>query len=373
MRFCPVLLYKLYQLGIFLFDDIKTFLENRDAFILSYYYHKEIDNFDDHIRLKTIPSDYDDCYYEFKENIDALIQYGFAPNTIEYCLKYDDINAFINIYSNQNHSPGGIAKWSPFEWSQKPDFFDFLSFYGFYGSIECFKYLLMNGFSIDDKIRSIVVCSGNTDLFHICNNVIVDFSNHICYAAEYFRLSILNFLIEKGVNINCINRENSSPLHLASKNGHIGLVEFFIKQGADLDKKDSNCMTPLFYAANNFHLHVVDYLIRNGADINAKDEDGWTPLHYAARYDSYNVLEYLVKHGADINAKDTSNVTPLHYASRVGNLKIVEYLVNHKAVLNAQDEEHETPLHYSCKKDIFVLLNILSNKELILTQEIMKI
>ena len=39
---CPVLIYQLYKRGVFVFKDIKPFLRNREAFILSYYFRKEI-------------------------------------------------------------------------------------------------------------------------------------------------------------------------------------------------------------------------------------------------------------------------------------------------------------------------------------------
>jgi len=47
---------------------------------------------------------------------------------------------------------------------------EFLIFYptGFFGSIKCFKSLLMKGFEIKKNVLYMVVYSGCFDLFHLC-------------------------------------------------------------------------------------------------------------------------------------------------------------------------------------------------------------
>jgi len=92
-----------------------------------------------------------------------MIEYGYLPSSIEYHLKYDAIDSFINMYDLIPK-----AKWSPFEWSNKPEYLDLLSFARFFGSIKCFKHLLMKGFEIKENVLSMVVCSGCFDLFHLC-------------------------------------------------------------------------------------------------------------------------------------------------------------------------------------------------------------
>ena len=50
--------------------------------------------FESLILSKSEPSDLDGSFLENANEIDISIQYGFLPSSIEYCLKYDDIDIF---------------------------------------------------------------------------------------------------------------------------------------------------------------------------------------------------------------------------------------------------------------------------------------
>ena len=134
-----------------------------DTFLLSYYFWKEIEDFGSFIKSKYKPGGFEETFFENANDIDQLIEYGFLPSSIEYCLKYDVIDSLLNM---DDLNPK--AKWSLFEWSNKPEYLDLLSFAGFFGSIKCFKHLLMKGLEIKENVLSMVVCGGCFDLFHLC-------------------------------------------------------------------------------------------------------------------------------------------------------------------------------------------------------------
>jgi len=197
---CPVLVYQLYKKGVFIFEDIKPHLKGIDSFLLYFYFRDEIDDFKSLIQKIGVPYDFDKSFIENEKDIDLLIEYGFVPYSIEYCLKYDDIEKFENI-EVFNKEP----KWSPFEWSIEPDFLDFLSFSGFFGSLKCFRYLLMKGFEINDNVTNMVICSGCLDLFHLCQANRLIPNDSIFHSIKYCHLSLLAFFIENGVDINAKN------------------------------------------------------------------------------------------------------------------------------------------------------------------------
>jgi len=178
-----------------------------------------------------VPREFIGSFLNNESDIDLLIEYGFLPSSIEYCLKYDDISAFKCFSFNTIIN----AKWSPFEWSQKPNSLDLLSFSGFFGSIQCFKHLLMNGFQINNSVISSVVCSGSLDLFHLCNHENIDYVECLCLASEFCQMPILKFLLENGVNLNSVNQIGWTPLHFAAEKSHLSIIEFLINHGAKLD------------------------------------------------------------------------------------------------------------------------------------------
>jgi len=285
------------------FEEIEHILKNRDTFLLGWYFRKEIKDFESFIENKCINDDFDESFFENENDIDQLIVYGFLQSSIEYCLKYDVIDDLLSI---DNLKPE--ANWSPFEWSSKPEYLDLLSFSGFFGSIKCFKHLLMKGLEINENVFSMVVSSGCIDLFHLCQGRQFVTPNLVCKASEFFYLPLLVFMIENGTGIDTEDKNGFTPLHYAARNGHLSVVEYLVNQKANINAKTCNDCTPLHYAANNGHLSVVEYLINQKADINAKSKGypNGTPLHLAAHNGYLSVVEYLVNQKVDINAKTMS-------------------------------------------------------------------
>jgi len=195
---CPVLIYRLYQRDIFVFSEIEPILLRINSLVFSYYFRKEINDFDSYILSQRKQPDTDASFFEKENDIDQLIEYGFVPSTIEFCMKYDDYEALMN-YDISMHK---YAKWSPFEWSCKPKYLDLLSFSGFFGSIKCFKHIMMNGFQINSDVMSSVVCSGSLDLIHLCENNLFLTPECAFHASEFCHLSLLCFMLENGIEIN---------------------------------------------------------------------------------------------------------------------------------------------------------------------------
>jgi len=231
---CPVLIYQLYKRGVFVFEEIEPFLRNGNTFLLSYYFRKEIKDFYSFIKNKSKPYGIDESFLGNEEDIDQLIEYGYLPSSIEYCLKYDVIDDLLNI-DNLNQK----ARWSLFEWSYRPDYLDLLSFAGFFGSIKCFKHLLMKGLEINENVLSMVVCGGCFDLFHICQGQQSLAPNLVYKASRFSHLPLLVFMIENGAVINAKDIDEKNPLHYAAQNGHLSVVEYLVNQKADINSKNT--------------------------------------------------------------------------------------------------------------------------------------
>jgi len=231
---CPVLIYQLHKRGILRFEEIEPSLQNRYTFLLSYYFRKEIKDFDGFIKSKSKPYGIEESIFENENDIDQVIEYGYLQSSIEYCLKYDVIDDFA-VFNNFNQK----ASWSPFEWSYTPEYLDLLSFSGFFGSIKCFKHLLMKGFKIKGNVLSMVVCGGCFDLFHLCQGQRSVTQNLVSQASEFFHLPLLAFMIENGFETNSKDKYHQNHLHYAAKNGHLSVVEYLVNQESDVNANDS--------------------------------------------------------------------------------------------------------------------------------------
>nr|CAD7442936.1 unnamed protein product [Timema bartmani] len=105
-----------------------------------------------------------------------------------------------------------------------------------------------------------------------------------------------------------------SPLHWASKEGHIKLVDLLILRGARINATNRGDDTPLHLAAAHGHRDIVLMLLRSRADVNFTNEHGNTPLHYACFWGYQTVGEDLVAQGALVSLANKDGDTPLDKA-----------------------------------------------------------
>ena len=106
--------------------------------------------------------------------------------------------------------------------------------------------------------------------------------------------SILSFLLF------FVDHSGETPLHTASRNGHLSVVKYLISRGADVNKADNSGYTPLHTASMDGHLPVVEYLMSHG-DLNPADNDGWTPLLIGSMDGHLLIVNYFIQHRAFVN------------------------------------------------------------------------
>lgn len=65
--------------------------------------------------------------------------------------------------------------------------------------------------------------------------------------------------------------DGGTPLHWASRKGHLEVVRELLAAGADTQAKNGVGKTPLHLASDGAHLEVFKELMVAGADIEEKD------------------------------------------------------------------------------------------------------
>ncbi|XP_021938939.1 transient receptor potential cation channel subfamily A member 1 isoform X3 [Zootermopsis nevadensis] len=165
----------------------------------------------------------------------------------------------------------------------------------------------------------------------------------------------VQILIRLGANIHLKDVNYRNVLHLVVMNG--GRLEEFademikVQSKASLlqllNEKDKTGCSPLHYASREGHIRSLENLIRLGACINLKNNNNESPLHFAARYGRYNTVRQLLdseKGSFIINESDGGGLTPLHIASQQGHTRVVQLLLNRGALLH-RDHNGRNPLH----------------------------
>ncbi|KAL3284380.1 hypothetical protein HHI36_018544 [Cryptolaemus montrouzieri] len=162
-------------------------------------------------------------------------------------------------------------------------------------------------------------------------------------------------LIKKGADINVKDVNRRNVLHLVVMNG--GRLEIFANEVSQaqshssllqlLNEKDISGCSPLHYASREGHIRSLENLIKLGAVINLKNNNNESPLHFAARYGRVHTVKQLLdseKGTFIINESDGEGLTPLHIASQQGHTRVVQLLLNRGALLH-RDHNGRNPLH----------------------------
>ena len=144
-----------------------------------------------------------------------------------------------------------------------------------------------------------------------------------------------------GVNIRSVD-DASTPLHLASENGHLDLARMLVERGADMSAQRNDGSTALHLASENGHVDLAQMLVERGADVSAQRKDGSTALHWASRYGHVDLARMLVERGADVSAQTKDGSTALHWASQNGHVDLARMLVERGADTAPQATPHIT-------------------------------
>ncbi|OWF45349.1 ankyrin repeat, PH and SEC7 domain containing protein secG-like [Mizuhopecten yessoensis] len=239
----------------------------------------------------------------------------------------------------------------------------------------------------------------NKNLFYASQNYTTPLQN----AAANGYHEIVQYLIEKGADINAKDRFDVTALHMAAEMGHRECLQKLLdaealcnvgtkysKQGSYTAFPHAGGTTPLHLAAANNHIDCVTKLIWDGADYNAVDEFGrtslyiaaqktfedcvhahlnnaiWkdilslpskqtgdTPLHECVKNGMLSCVESLLKRGSDVNHKNMAGFSPLHLvvqANKTFSMDMLRQLVmnGYNTDVNIPESLGYSPLHYVC-------------------------
>ena len=204
---------------------------------------------------------------------------------------------------------------------------------------------------------------------------------------------IASLLVERGADINAVDKNGKTPLHLLIQNGSSPeLIEEFITLGADPNLRDYEGKLPselttdreILKALNykpfsRFNCHIkcknkdsltqesADYFGKRlcfsiGYDLFDKAEDWiWqganlnyidpqtkkSPLIMAVIKGNKRLVQLLLEGGADVSIKDVYGATAVHHAAETGNIEIMKILIARGADVKALDSAGSSALHYA--------------------------
>ncbi len=118
---------------------------------------------------------------------------------------------------------------------------------------------------------------------------------------------IIEFLLEKGANVEDLDVIHQTPLIIASQNGCANLVHLLLKAGANVHHTGDYNISALITAADEGHTEIVRMLLKNGANPELTNGDDETPLMLALKHNRNKPSELTELLSTRGNAKGKAN------------------------------------------------------------------
>jgi ankyrin repeat protein len=152
-------------------------------------------------------------------------------------------------------------------------------------------------------------------------------------AAREGNLKILKTLLTApGINLTIKNREERTPLHIATIHKRVGAVKLLLERHVKLlGLRDKYNRTAFIIAVEKGHVEVLKVLKAYGQDMNETTvKQGWTALHLAAETGKVDAVKWLVENGTKKFTKvrdgPQKGMTAKQIAEQKGKTKVLEFL-----------------------------------------------
>ena len=349
---------------------------------------------------------YNDIYF-LNSTID-FVKHSFEKDSIYEVIKNDRIEDLITIVGSIDFNFDSHFKNYPDHVNH-----DYLNMAAYFGSVQCFKYFLVNKHKIPFDTHSYACAGGNYDIIHnVEYNLHQDFTENdlnICYyyhhdeladyiMDNYLETPFINFfscirsynyralqlhfiqidypsVIQSPILNQCINAynippieylfsQNIDPLKISSINnysilenalisGLLGIIMYVHERLGLYIDNNRRSSSLLYHIINNCPLKVIKYLINSGCmDINYQDDNGDTLINHAARKKRVEVIDFILKNkNFDQEVKNNACRNCLFEACLACQFQIGYYLYKNGIDYTGTDDRNQSLLYYLVVSD----------------------
>ena len=351
---------------------------------------------------------YQDQYPSFFNNLDQLkadnwnlhkkfVQNGENSDAIATVIRNDDINAFRLFASNPNFDLNSTIERSPYERCSFVSELPYLIEYAaFYGAINIFKYLFLNGAILSTRIAQFVVASGNLEMIRIIEQKGCNFDNTLEIAFNFARQNIFDWIILNKMNNSsqmpiseilnqCVHKNRFSIMVDLLENGwnpndadivtaavqedNLILLKLLLKiKGIVINRGDVNMDPPLVIACKHHNKEIVLSLLNHpNVDPNIRGENYRGPLSIVSANNDLEIAKILLaRDDVYVNLLEEKRLSPFYNACANNNLEMVKLLSQQKGVdINSHTREDEklTPLHIAALNNFTEVVRYLLSLE----------
>ena len=245
------------------------------------------------------------------------------------------------------------------------------------GNIKVLKMLLSNG--ADIAARDL---NGNTSL-HFATFVVtyvpaddVSTSARQQYrsgvpqkvgTSDGFLLKLTGLLLDHGADVNAVNLEGQTALHLFVRKGQSSPTQLLLTRGADVTLRDRHRNAPLILASRSGDEEMARILLEHDLHRQIQCDIPKDAMKIATLKGQLSMLQYLLVKTSEQPPLDREGRNLLHLSAYGGHLHCLQYLESIDVDLEALDKQKRTSLHFAaaCENEISgAVLNYLLDRGL---------
>ncbi|KAG7161381.1 Kinase D-interacting substrate of 220 kDa B-like 2 [Homarus americanus] len=171
----------------------------------------------------------------------------------------------------------------------------------------------------------------------------------LMWSARYGHKRVVNFLMDRGADLNHQNRQAETALTWAAYGGHYEVCKMLLDHGALPDLHNALGSTGLSFAAREGHPEIAKLFLEYNASVNMETFSGDTPLTWATLKNHDDIIKILLEYDADVTHANLNDRTPLYLAAKNGHHQVVEQLLQHCPDLSITDYSDNSALDIANK------------------------
>ena len=168
-------------------------------------------------------------------------------------------------------------------------------------------------------------------------------------AAFSGKLNAVEWFLEKGATVNCVDNTRWNTLHYAAQGGDTDIISLIHIHLPNIESKTGEGCTPLMVAVFYGKLHALQWFLEKGAAVTCEDNRGWNTLHYAAQGGDTDIISLIHTHLPNIESRTNGGTRPLMVAAFCDKLHAVQWFLEKGAAVTYKDNRGWNTLHYAAQ------------------------
>lgn len=180
---------------------------------------------------------------------------------------------------------------------------------------------------------------------------------HIALSRRSYK--VFDALMAANCDINAQYANGNTALHYSIENNLDSISKCLIDAGADLKLLNNDKKSVLFNAIENNNRDLVDLLKQKGSKLPQDKQKMNELLQLAIKNKFQAIATELSENGAELSGIDSKGRNLLHIATIGGNLEWVNKLLDKEFDVNVIDSLNRTALHYSAEQNNIDIAKLL--------------